>query len=646
MNFMLGVNYWPRHKGVDMWREFDIEQIDSEFAQIKSLGMNTVRIFPLWRDFQPIKKVRNAGGLVKTLVMRHNEQVTPLQNYAMIDQVMAERFRQVMDCAEKHRLQVIVALLTAWMSGILFDVEWRDEKNVFSDPFMLKWQLRYCEYMVKKFRNCSAILAWEYGNEQNNVNLSPSADASWNWMKSIADVIRLNDSEHPIYSGMHGLTIHNIDNARWTITDNAEINDMLTTHSYADFTIGCNLDQPTDMRPSLHATAESLLYQGLSGKSVLCEETGSLGSSVMDEEMAGDFIRLRLYSLLANGIKGCLWWCYSDFSVVDRYPYKAIQMENDRLGLTAVDGRVKSVAEEYRKFAKILSKLGGKLPAVERKTAIVVADNSNDWRPYYNAFVLCKQAGLEAEFVYPATTDLTHYKLLLCVAVRGYDGYDVNNWQRIMGAVEAGAILYFSSDGASIATPRAAFGIARMRRVRFPQNLSLTMHSITAEFSDVSLALPAKPEFYSEIIATTAEPLAVWDNQVPALQVNEHGQGKIIYAGVPIEKLLAETPYVFDKSEFHQLYIYLKHLAGIEQQVEAVHHQLESIWHQLGDNSGYLTVINYTPKSINASLQLKSGCCLEQFEFINADSETSIIDNKNLVVAPLSCNIFKINLKH
>jgi endo-1,4-beta-mannosidase len=635
--FLLGVNYWPRHKGVDMWREFDIDQIDAEFAQIKSMGMNTVRIFPLWRDFQPIKKIRSAGGGLKKIVMEYDDNVTPVENPSMLNPVMLDRFRQVLDVAEKHDLKLVVSLMTAWMSGILFDLPWRDEANVFSDPFMIRWQVKYCEKMVSEFKSSPAILAWQYGNEQNCVNPAPDSDASWLWMRTIADVIRLNDPNRPIYSGMHGLAIHPIANAKWPIEDNAEINDALTTHPYPDFTIGCNLDRPTDMRSNMHASAESALYAGLGGKPVLCEETGSLGTSIINEETAGDFIRLRLHSLFANSATGCLWWCYSDFSVGDRYPYKAVQMENDGLGLTAVDGREKPVAKEFAKFAETLSELGIEvLPPTHKKTAIVVADNENDWRPAFNAFILCKQAGIEAEFVYPHKADLSKYKLLICPSIKGHDGYDAANWRGIMECVENGATLYFSSDGASIATPDSAFAIKRMNRTRFPRNSHPTMLAVSDDLRAAELALPAAPDFHSEILEADAEVLAKWENGLPAVLKAERGKGVVIYAGAPIERILGETPYAYDDSEFHNLYEYLKQAANAGQDVEIAGKSVESTLHLLDDGGRLLMVINYSEKTIESEI-IDTSAKTAEWRRISGAAE---IADAKAILPPLSASIF------
>ena len=51
--FSVGVNYWASHAGTKMWSNFSAEEVDADFAALKSAGVNTVRIFPLWSDFQP-----------------------------------------------------------------------------------------------------------------------------------------------------------------------------------------------------------------------------------------------------------------------------------------------------------------------------------------------------------------------------------------------------------------------------------------------------------------------------------------------------------------------------------------------------------------------------------------------------------------
>ena len=51
--FQLGVNYWPRKKAMYWWTDFDKVEVQEELSVVADLGMNLVRVFLLWDDFQP-----------------------------------------------------------------------------------------------------------------------------------------------------------------------------------------------------------------------------------------------------------------------------------------------------------------------------------------------------------------------------------------------------------------------------------------------------------------------------------------------------------------------------------------------------------------------------------------------------------------
>src|SRR3989337_1542998 len=55
--FTLGVNYWPRRKAMYWWGQFEAGEVRDEFALIASLGLQVVRLFLLWGDFQPAPDV-------------------------------------------------------------------------------------------------------------------------------------------------------------------------------------------------------------------------------------------------------------------------------------------------------------------------------------------------------------------------------------------------------------------------------------------------------------------------------------------------------------------------------------------------------------------------------------------------------------
>ena len=66
-DFTLGVNYWPRRKAMYWWSNFDAGEVREEFAILKEIGLNVVRMFLLWDDFQPDPNSVSQEGL-KNLV--------------------------------------------------------------------------------------------------------------------------------------------------------------------------------------------------------------------------------------------------------------------------------------------------------------------------------------------------------------------------------------------------------------------------------------------------------------------------------------------------------------------------------------------------------------------------------------------------
>ncbi|HOC26351.1 MAG TPA: hypothetical protein PKJ13_13635, partial [bacterium] len=61
--FLLGVNYWPRRKAMYWWSDFDAGEVREEFALIREIGLEVVRLFLTWEDWQPVPDVVDPGAL-------------------------------------------------------------------------------------------------------------------------------------------------------------------------------------------------------------------------------------------------------------------------------------------------------------------------------------------------------------------------------------------------------------------------------------------------------------------------------------------------------------------------------------------------------------------------------------------------------
>ena len=132
--FCVGVNYWASHAGTQMWRNFSQEEVEADFIALKNSGVNTVRVFPLWSDFQPVVSISECLNLFREYGFADGSRLpaTGLRSFGL-DPIMMERFRCVADLALKHDLKLVVGLLTGWMSGGSFVPPILADKNLIED---------------------------------------------------------------------------------------------------------------------------------------------------------------------------------------------------------------------------------------------------------------------------------------------------------------------------------------------------------------------------------------------------------------------------------------------------------------------------------------------------------------------------------
>ena len=55
--YMLGCNYWDSASGTEMWKNWQPDVVEKDLAALEECGVKHMRVFPLWRDFQPLRKL-------------------------------------------------------------------------------------------------------------------------------------------------------------------------------------------------------------------------------------------------------------------------------------------------------------------------------------------------------------------------------------------------------------------------------------------------------------------------------------------------------------------------------------------------------------------------------------------------------------
>ncbi|MEQ6360426.1 beta-galactosidase trimerization domain-containing protein [Thermoanaerobacter thermohydrosulfuricus] len=545
--FIIGANYWPRNHGIEMWKEWNYDEIKSEFIEAKSLGINVMRINLFWEDFQPKPDV--------------------------ISEEAVKKFDELIKICHEVDMKIAPTFFVGHMSGENWDVPWREGRNIYSDSFMLRYQIKLVRFFAERYKDESAILFWDLSNEPDNYVKAESRHDAWLWNYVLSNEIKKYDKNHPVTLGIHQASLLTDNN--FYPEDMQEGNDFLCMHAYPIYTDTC-IDPVNSIRSTYMAPFASKLTQAMGGKEVLLEEFGAT-TLMMSEDIEGNYYKVVLYSLLANESIGAIAWCFGDFSVGERLPYNSTPFET-QFGITAVDGRVKKAGLEIKAFSEFMNRIEYKdLKHKKCDAAIIIPDKyysalfvGNDYTPernfriLLNSFILAKEAGIDVELV-RADGDFSKYKMLILPSAyrKGHLNYD--QWVKIMDFVKNGGTLYVSYDGISLEGFDEVFGV-KTQYSMVPKNETVSMH---CEELGIDLNYKAL-KFNKRLIAkpTTGRVIANDDENNPAIVINKYGKGNAILVTYPIELYLSYMPDVYKTDRSYLIYKYAKELSGIEYNVK------------------------------------------------------------------------------
>lgn len=531
-----GVNYWASHAGMFMWREWRPDIVRKDLSRLSSAGLDVLRVFPLWPDFQPLDSLREMHGQVAEF--RRGEE--PLLSLDGVSEEMLERFGFLADIALENGLQLVVALITGWMSGRFFAPPALAHLNALTDPTSIMWQVRFVDAFVRRFSYHEAIAAWDLGNECNCMGTVVNRDAAWLWTSVISKTIRAADPSRPVISGMHGLSADPTGKtAAWTLRDQGELTDILTTHPYPLFTPHCHREPLDSMRPLLHATVETCLYADLAGRPAFVEEFGTLGPRMCDEQVAAKMVRARLFDLWAHDCRGALWWCAYDQTELTHAPYDWLAIERE-LGLFRADGSAKPAVKEFAEFQRAVGMWS--LPPRRIDAVCILTNGQDHWGVAFTCFILAKQAGFDIRFVF-ADELLPEAKLYLLPSIKGFAALSRRREEELWSRVEAGATLYVSFDENG--------GLGRWNHFSGAHVISCALRGDDGAGSGhCRFAFTAQEEGNSEILTVRApekfvveisgaEVLAAEEDGAPLLLCHPVGSGKVFSLLAPMEAALA-----------------------------------------------------------------------------------------------------------
>ncbi len=615
--FFIGCNWWASHAGTNMWHDWNEEAVEGDIKRLKESGINVMRVFPLWTDFQPLRIHYSEGNKIREIRMREDPLPHTEAGRAGVDEVMVERFDRLCTIAEKYNMKLIVGLVTGWMSGRMHMPEAFAGRDLLRDPMVVAWQVKFVKYMVRRFKDKVAVVAWDLGNECNCMSSDMNRYEAYIWVSQITDAIKAEDVSRPVISGMHGNRPE--DGNAFNARDLGEILDVLCTHPYPLFTPHCDTDPLNEMKSVLHATAESVFVSDVSGKPCFVEEIGTLGPMIANRRIAADYIRASAFSAWAHDLYGFVWWCANEQTNLTHTPYDWGSVERE-LGLFDIEGRKKPVLDSMKEISEFTESFEyGKLPK-RIKDAVVVLTNSQDtWAVAYGSFIMAKEAGLDVEFAWH-DSELPDSDVYIVPSLRGECSMNLSRYKELIQKAACGATLVLSIDDALLSPFEQIVGLSVTTRSRRKRNDTVRLPS--------GEALPFDSSFKLVTESIGADVLLRSEDGNPAVTEYKYGKGRICFIACPVEANTATVAGAVsgeDAIPYYKLYELLR-LRSLEKVAASSSPYTCLTEHPYDERTRILTVTDYCHGAETVTVTLCEGYKFKKL--INVHGEATVRTNQ------------------
>ena len=580
ITFLLGVNYWPRNHPIwKMWEEFNEAEIEEEAKQMASLGINAIRCFIFCEDFS--------------------------KGPDRINERAIDHLRKFIRIMYKHRIYTLPSLFVGHMSGEDWEIPWRLGRDFYRNGKVLRLESWFIQEIISRVKDEEGILAWILSNELPLYAGRVDPDTAEVYVRQMSNVVKSVDSKRLFTTGYGHMWPGFFPPER--IKDYV---DYFGPHVYM---------QDIDILRQTYSYGFAVKYCSSLGKPTVLEEFGCSTAYVSEENQVCLF-SLALFGTLINGGTGALGWCFSDFPTEDIRPYIHHHYELN-FGITRADGSEKPVADLIKRFRRIVDKIDWEQYTLrEDQAAIVVPsclytdypythiDRSELYKLLLECFVLAKMAHIPVTFVRETEPldEFKRYKLLLCPSL---PMLLATTWSKLKDYVKSGGTLYLSYRWNSTRLESEFLGFIHDVKFGTPDFIEEPIVKITLkDGKEINVPIGGNIMLRSRCLIkeiTTAEVIGR-DYRNAVLLQNKYGEGKVVFLAFPTEYFAINVIKFHERSNLHELYLFLKKASGIDAGVD-----VDSPYIEIGvfkaDNEFIVVLLNhaYSRVSTNINIQEK-----------------------------------------
>ena len=346
-----GVNYTPAKGWFHHWLDFDLDAARADLDAIAALGLDHVRVFPLWPIFQP--------------------------NRTLIRPRAVEQLVALVDAAGERGLDVNVDGLQGHLSSFDFRPSWLESwhrRNMFTNPDVVEAEAEYLRTLAAALADRPNFLGMTLGNETNQFSGEPHPDPD-RVEPAQADAWLARLLEACAEGAPDKLHLHSFYDAAWYLDDHPFTPAQAARRGFAT-AIHAWVFNGTAQTYGTHSAAVdhhaaylielSKAWALDPRRPVWLQEVGAPAPHIPAEHAAA-FARATIANALdCPDLWGVTWWCSHD---VDRALSDFPELEYS-LGLLTNDGRCKPAGLEVKAIIAELRESW--TPPAPRTTALVL----------------------------------------------------------------------------------------------------------------------------------------------------------------------------------------------------------------------------------------------------------------------------------